>query len=143
MATDLLRAHWRQLTPAALDRLQALVQTSSWWDSVDPLAHVVGVLVLNHRELREDMDRWLVHDDRWVARVALLHQLGWKAAADPEWQFAASLMRGGDEDFFIRKAIGWALRDLARSYPDEVRDFVDAHRDRISTLSADEATKHL
>jgi 3-methyladenine DNA glycosylase AlkD len=143
VATDLLRTHWRQLTPASLGRLRALVQTSSWWDSVDPLAHVVGVLVLNHRELRADMDEWLVDEDRWVARVALLHQLGWKAEADPDWQFRASLARGDDEDFFLRKAIGWALRDLARSYPDEVRDFVEDHRGEISELSAEEATKHL
>jgi 3-methyladenine DNA glycosylase AlkD len=142
VATDLLRAQWRQLTPASLGRLQSLVQTSSWWDSVDPLAHVIGVLVLNHRELRADMDRWLLDEDRWLVRVALLHQLGWKDAADTEWQFAACRARGGDEDFFIRKAIGWSLRDLARTFPEEVWSFLDQHGDDLSDMSVKEAGKH-
>ena len=123
--------------------MQALVCSRSWWDTVDPLAHVIGVLVLNHLELRSVMDRWLTGDDRWLVRVALLHQLGWKDAADPEWLFAACRARSADDDFFIRKAIGWALRDLARSFPDEVRGFVAAHGEELSSLSVKEATKHL
>jgi 3-methyladenine DNA glycosylase AlkD len=69
--------------------------------------------------------------------------LGWKDAADPEWQFAACRARGGDDDFFIRKAIGWSLRDLARTFPDEVRDFLDQHGDELSNMSVTEAAKHL
>ena len=75
--------------------------------------------------------------------MALLHQLGWKDAADPEWLFAACRARGADEDFFIRKAIGWALRDLARTFPDEVRGFVASHGEELASLSVKEATKHL
>jgi 3-methyladenine DNA glycosylase AlkD len=82
-------------------------------------------------------------EDRWLVRVALLHQLGWKDAADSEWQFAACRARGGDDDFFIRKAIGWSLRDLARTFPDEVRDFLDQHGDELSHMSVEEAAKHL
>ena len=141
--TDLLRARWRVLTPSALPRLRALVQTRSWWDTVDPLAHVVGVLVLNHRELSAEMVAWLRDDDRWLVRVALLHQLGWKSAADPALLFDFCRERAGDEDFFIRKAIGWALRDLARTYPEPVRDFIAAHGSELSSMSVREATKHL
>lgn len=143
VATDLLRAEWRALTPEALARLRGLVQSSSWWDTVDPLSHVVGVLVLNHRELVDDMDRWVGDEDRWVVRVALLHQLGWKGAADAERLFRYCLARGGDQDFFIRKAIGWALRDLARTFPEQVEAFVAEHGGELSTLSVSEATKHL
>lgn len=141
--TDLLRARWRVLTPSALPRLRTLVQTASWWDTVDPLAHVVGVLVLNHRELSAEMVTWLREDDRWLVRVALLHQLGWTAAADPALLFDFCRERAADEDFFIRKAIGWALRDLARTYPDPVREFIAAHGSELSSLSVREATKHL
>ena len=143
VATDLLRAEWRSLTPSSLPRLQQLLLTASWWDTVDPLAHVIGVLVLNHAELRGDMDRWLVEDNRWLVRVALLHQLGWTAAADPDWLFDACRAQGSEQDFFIRKAIGWALRDLSRTFPERVREFVDAHGAELSPLSVTEATKHL
>lgn len=143
VGADLLRSGWRALSPGALPRLRGLVLTASWWDTVDPLAHVIGVLVLNHRELATDMVQWLREDDRWLVRVALLHQLGWKEAADPELVFSFCRERGADEDFFIRKAIGWALRDLARTYPDEVQDFIDAHGAELSPMSVSEATKHL
>lgn len=143
IATDLLRSGWRVLTPGALPRLRALVLTRSWWDTVDPLAHVIGVLVLNHRELAADMDQWVRDENRWLVRVALLHQLGWKESAEPEVIFGYCRARGGDEDFFVRKAIGWALRDLARTHADEVRSFVAAHGDELSPMSVSEATQHL
>jgi 3-methyladenine DNA glycosylase AlkD len=131
------------LEPDALPRLRALVLDRSWWDSVDPLAHVVGVLVLNHRELATDMDRWVEDDNRWIVRVALLHQLSWKDATDTERLFGYCRRRGGDEDFFIRKAIGWALRDFAHTHPEDVRDFVARHGAELSPMSVSEATKNL
>jgi 3-methyladenine DNA glycosylase AlkD len=141
-ATDLLRTHWRRLSPGSLPRLRTLVQTNSWWDSVDPIAHVIGVLALNYEELRSEMDQWVHDGDRWIVRVALLHQLSWKDAAEPERIFGYCRERGADEDFFIRKAIGWALRDLAGSHRDEVELFLAEHGDELSKMSVDEATKH-
>ena len=143
VGTDLLRTHWRVLEPDSLPRLRSLVLDRSWWDSVDPLAHVVGVLVLNHRELAAEMDRWIEDDNRWIVRVALLHQLSWKGATDTERLFGYCRRRGGDEDFFIRKAIGWALRDFAHTHPEDVRDFVARHGAELSSMSVSEATKNL
>jgi 3-methyladenine DNA glycosylase AlkD len=143
VGTDLLRTHWRVLEPDSLPRLRSLVLDRSWWDSVDPLAHVIGVLVLNHRELADEMDRWIEDDNRWIVRVALLHQLSWKGATDTERLFGYCRRRGGDEDFFIRKAIGWALRDFAHTHPEDVRDFVARHGDELSSMSVSEATKNL
>jgi 3-methyladenine DNA glycosylase AlkD len=143
VATDLLRAEWRSLPPESLGRLRELVLHRSWWDTVDPLSHVVGVLVMKNRELTADMEEWLADPNRWLVRVALLHQLGWKGAADPDLVFRFCLARGSDEDFFIRKAIGWALRDLARGFPERVRAFIEEHGDELSPLSVSEATKHL
>lgn len=143
VAADLLRRYERRLSPDALSRLQALVVTDPWWDGVDSLAHVVGAVVRAHPEAAEVMDAWARDDDMWVVRVAIIHQLGWRADAEPTRIFGYCAAQAGHSNFFVRKAIGWALRDLARTYPDMVRSFVDAHRDVLSPLSVREATKHL
>jgi 3-methyladenine DNA glycosylase AlkD len=138
---DLLRRADGRLPASALAEVRDLVATKSWWDTVDSLAKVVGNLVLAHPELAPELDRWVLHEDLWVARAAILHQLGWKERARPEVVFRYCESRIDESDFFIRKAIGWALRDLARTYPDEVWAWVDAHPG-LSGLSRREATKH-
>lgn len=116
--------------------------TRSWWDTVDTLAKAVGDLVRAHPELVADMDRWVLDDDLWVVRVALLHQLGAGAAADGDRLVRYCALHTEDPRFFIRKAVGWALRDHARTDPDGVRAFVAAHPE-LSGLSRREALKHL
>ncbi|MCP4434497.1 MAG: DNA alkylation repair protein [Actinomycetia bacterium] len=138
---DLLRRVARRLPSSALGDVRELVATKSWWDTVDSLAKVVGTLVTSHPQRRSELDDWVVDDDMWVARAAILHQLSMKQDADPDLVFRYCEAQIGHSDFFIRKAIGWALRDLARSYPDEVWQFVDSHPD-LSPLSVREATKH-
>lgn len=143
VATDLLRRGWRRLGPSSLPELRELVLSRPWWDTVDPLAHVIGVLALNYPELRDEMDRWIQDRNRWIIRVALLHQLSWKADAEPERLFGYCLQRGDVEEFFVQKAMGWALRDLASTYRDEVEAFVEQHGEQLSALTVREATKHL
>jgi 3-methyladenine DNA glycosylase AlkD len=144
VAADALRRFNRVLGPGHLGRVRALVTTNSWWDTVDLLAvRVVGPLVARNRELVAEMDRWIDDPDRWVARTALLHQLLAKSDTDADRLFNHARRRAGDEDFFIRKAIGWALRQYARTDPDAVRAFVEAERDRLSPLSKREALKRL
>ena len=87
------------------------------------------------------MDRWLVDDDIWLARTAILHQLDWKADTDADWLFAACIRRAGDTEFFIRKAIGWALRSYSYVDPVAVERFVTDHADELSGLSRREALK--
>ena len=141
---DLLRAGAKNLRPDDLAGLRHFVETKSWWDTVDSLAaHSVGRLVANNRELSAEMDRWIDDDNIWVARTAILHQLSWKGAAEPERLFDYAKRRADDTEFFIRKALGWALRNLARVEPELVRTFVDRHRDELSGLTIREATKHL
>jgi 3-methyladenine DNA glycosylase AlkD len=143
VAADLLRRHERTLAPSALGALRDLVTTQSWWDGVDPLSHVVGTIVRTNPDVADQMDRWAADADLWVVRVAIIHQLGWKSDAEPERILGYCASQARHPDFFVRKAIGWALRDLARTFPDEVRAFVEAHRDELSPLSVREATKHL
>ncbi|MGI9578995.1 MAG: DNA alkylation repair protein [Microthrixaceae bacterium] len=138
---DLLRKVGPKLGIDSLERLEVLVATKSWWDTVDSLAKVVGSVVTTHPELAPVLDDWVVDDDMWVARAAILHQLSWKDRARPDVVFRYCEAQMDHTDFFVRKAIGWALRDLARSYPEEVWAFVDSHPE-MSGLSRREATKH-
>jgi 3-methyladenine DNA glycosylase AlkD len=89
------------------------------------------------------MDEALHHPSLWVRRVAMLHQLGWRQHTDSQRLFAHALALGGEKEFFIRKAIGWALRDLARTQPDAVREFLCTQAGNLSALTRREASKHL
>jgi 3-methyladenine DNA glycosylase AlkD len=139
-----LRRHARICSAAFLDTARHLVVTKSWWDTVDALAaHLVGPLVTRHPRLASTMDDWIRNDNLWLARTALLHQLGYKDATDEDRLFRYCLIRADHRDFFIRKAIGWALREYARTAPNAVRAFVRSHEARLSPLSVREALKHL
>jgi 3-methyladenine DNA glycosylase AlkD len=146
-AIDLLSKHHKRLDVSALPRILQLVQTDPWWDTVDGLASVVGDILLRAQSSQPDvqrhMDACLVHPHLWVRRVAMLHQLGWREQTDPERLLRYALTLAPEKDFFIRKAIGWALRDHARTQPDAVRDFLVRHADQLSGLTRREAGKHL
>jgi 3-methyladenine DNA glycosylase AlkD len=147
VAIDLLAKHHKQLDVSALPCILQLVQTDSWWDTVDGLAGVVGDMVLRAKASQPDvqrhMDDALVHRKLWVRRVAMLHQLGWRGQTDQERLFRYALALAPETDFFIRKAVGWALRDHARTQPDAVRAFLRLHADHLSGLTRREAGKHL
>jgi 3-methyladenine DNA glycosylase AlkD len=144
---DLLAKHHRQLGVDSLSHLLQLVQRRVWWDTVDGLAGVVGDILLRARagqpEVQRQMDDWLGHPSLWVRRVAMLHQLGWKAQTDQARLFRYALVLAPDTEFFIRKAIGWALRDHARTQPEAVRAFLADHSHVLSGLTRREAGKHL
>jgi len=139
-AIDILAMHWKQFAAPDLASLQALVVRKAWWDSVDGLAGVIGdVLRFEH----QGMDEALRNDNFWMRRIALLHQLGWRGKTDEERLFSYSLSLGHENEFFIQKAIGWALRDYARHAPDNVGRFIKENESRLSRLSVREAAKHL
>ena len=147
VAVDLLAKYHRQLGPESLAHLLQLVQRKPWWDTVDALAGVVGDILLRARagqpEVQRAMDACLSHPSLWVRRVAMLHQLGWKVQTDQARLFRYALALAPETDFFIRKAIGWALRDHARTQPEAVRAFLMAHAHVLSGLTRREAGKHL
>jgi len=148
VAVDLLGTHVKTLTPKQLPALFSLVQKKSWWDTVDSMAAtVIGRIVLNARaknpDIQIEMDKAVQSPNLWVRRVAILHQLGWRDQTDSRRLFSYALTCGHEKEFFIRRAIGWALRDYARYAPKEVRVFLAANRDRLSPLTVREAARHL
>lgn len=143
-AVDVLRKRASALEPNDLGLLRSLISTKSWWDAVDPLAaHVVGALVRRHPALSAEMDQWILDDDLWVARTAMLHQLMWKDDTNPDRLFDYAAAQAGHPNFFMRKAIGWALRQYGRTDPDAVQAFVTTHDQDLSDLSKREALRHL
>jgi 3-methyladenine DNA glycosylase AlkD len=143
-AVDLLHRWIRVCGPGLLDTARTLLITKSWWDTVDELAqHVVGPLVARFPDLVPTMNAWAAGEQLWLTRTAILHQNRYRAATDQRRLFAYCAARADHPDFFIRKAIGWALREYARTDPDAVRAFVTEHHDRLSGLSVREALKHL
>lgn len=144
VAVDLVRANVKALKSEHLNRLRGLIQTKSWWDTVDALAvHGVGPVVKADRQLQTVMDQWVEDDDIWVARTAILHQLLWKVDTDAKRLFRYCELRAADQEFFVRKALGWALRQYARTDPDGVRSYVEHNEERLSGLTKREALKHL
>lgn len=89
------------------------------------------------------MDKWKIDDNLWLRRTAILHQLHYKAETNKSWLFSCCKLRAHETEFFIQKAIGWSLREYARTNPAAVRKFVKENKKKLSQLSAREATKHL
>lgn len=147
VAVDLLARHAGKLTPAHLPALFALVQKKSWWDTVDALASVIGQVMknacTNDPTAQCVMDEALASQNLWVRRVTIIHQLGWRKQTDSQRLFAYATACAHEKDFFIRKAIGWALRDYARHAPSDVRKFLRANRGKLSPLTLREAGKHI
>ncbi|MFI8206928.1 DNA alkylation repair protein [Streptomyces sp. NPDC085937] len=143
-AVDYLRKHVRRCSSGFLPVTRHLVTTVPWWDTVDLLAaHVVGALVAADPALTAVTDRWSADEDLWLVRTALLHQLRYKERTDAERLFGYCLAQSGHPDFFVRKAIGWALREYARTDPDAVRGFLMREGHRFAPLSVREALKNI
>jgi 3-methyladenine DNA glycosylase AlkD len=131
-------------TPAALPMYEEMIVTGAWWDLVDTLAtHRVGGILRDHATaMRPKMRAWSRDPDMWKRRTSILSQNKHKQATDLELLYACIAPSIESKEFFLRKAIGWALRDLAWWNPDEARRYVAAHPE-LSGLSKREALKNI
>lgn len=132
-------------TLEALPMYEEMIVSGAWWDFVDVLAgHQIGKLLqLYPREMRRTLRAWSRGDDLWKRRSAILAQLGFREATDTKLLYACIRPSLSSREFFLRKAIGWALRQLARYQPQEVLRYVEQHASELSPLSRREALKHL
>lgn len=145
LAIAFARHNSRFVTPGRLPLYERMLREGAWWDVVDEIApHLVGVQLRDHRAVVQPvLDRWVTDGDFWIRRAALLAHLGHKAEVDADTLFAHCRLLAHEREFFIRKAIGWVLRDLGRRRPDVVRAFLAAHGHELSGLSRREAVKWL
>jgi len=138
-----LPRHRAHRTPAALPLYEEMIVTGAWWDFVDEIAsHLVGELLAAHpKPLRATLTAWSRCDDVWKRRTAIIAQLGFKEATDATLLFRWIEPSLESNEFFLRKAIGWALREYSKSAPEVVRRYVAEHVDALSPLSRREALK--
>jgi 3-methyladenine DNA glycosylase AlkD len=131
--------------PASLPLYERMIREGAWWDFVDEIAqHLVGTVVLKHpAEAWPVMDAWIADPDTWIRRTAILCQNRHKQRTDAGRLFRYCLARAAEREFFIRKAIGWALRQYSYTEPDAVREFLRRHGAALSGLSMREASKVL
>ena len=142
-ALDYLESRKKLLTPSDLPRLKKLAQTKSWWDTIDFLDRLVGSIIARFPETKEIILSWSCDKDFWLRRLAIDHQLLRKEKTDTELLEKILVNNLGQTEFFINKAIGWALRDYSKTNPDWVRDFIQQHRAEMTALSIREGSKYL
>jgi len=145
--TDLLRLrrYREHVSTRAMPLYEELIVTGAWWDHVDEVAsHLVrGALDEEPGPVATTLRGWMASDDRWKRRTTIICQLRRKADTDVPLLVEAIEAARNDGDFFLRKAIGWALRDYARIDPDWVEDYVAKTEAHLSPLSRREALKNL
>ncbi len=129
----------------ALEMYEEMIVTGAWWDFVDALATKrLGALLRRHpAAMRRAMLAWSRDTDMWKRRSAILCQLGFKHDTDLELLYDCIQPSLRSREFFLRKAIGWALRQYARIDAAEVRRYVREHHHELSPLSRREALRHL
>ena len=143
VAANYLKAMQSYLTESDLPKLERLVVTKSWWDTVDILDRVVGSLVYDKPELGEIILQWSLSDNIWLRRIAIDHQLLRKEKTDVHLMEKILLNNLNQTEFFINKAIGWALRDYSKTNPDWVASFIEKNKEKMAELSIKEASKYL
>ena len=139
------RLYHEFLTFASVPMFEEMIVTGAWWDVVDAIAsHSLGaILRAEPRRMTALMRRWAKDQDMWKRRSAILCQLGFKRETDLTLLYDCIEPNLTHQDFFVRKAIGWSLRQYAWTDPKEVRRYVKANRDRLSPLSVREALKNI
>jgi 3-methyladenine DNA glycosylase AlkD len=129
----------------ALPMYEEMIVSGAWWDYVDEIAgHRVGLLLRRFPEpMRATMLEWSRSDDMWKRRTSIICQLTFKADTDLPLLYACIEPSLASREFFLRKAIGWALRQYAWTDPAEIVRYVAAHEDQLSGLSKREALKNV
>lgn len=133
----------KKLVKSDLNFMEELIQTKSWWDTVDAIApKPVGEIVKRFPDVvAETIDCWATHDYLWLRRAALLFQLKYKENTNEELLYQYIRLNADSKEFFIQKAIGWVLREYSKTNPASVKKFIDATK--LAPLSVREGSKYL
>ncbi len=142
-ALDYLETRKNLLRPGDLPQLKKLAQTKSWWDTIDFLDRLAGGIIAGFPETRPVILQWSRDADIWLRRLAIDHQLLRKDQTDQHLLEQILVNNLNQTEFFINKAIGWALRDYSKTNPEWVKNFIRQHHGKMAPLSIREASKYL
>ena len=143
VAADYLKNMKDKLTIDDIPKLKQLVLEKSWWDTIDNLDMTIGALALKDSNVNKILLEWSLDENIWLRRIAIDHQLLRKEKTNTELLEKILKNNLGQTEFFINKAIGWALRDYSKTNPEWVKNFIEKNRENMAKLSIKEASKYL
>ena len=143
LALDLINATYNHLRKNDIKKIEKLIVTKSWWDTVDFLSSkVTGELCREYPALKEDIrTSWSKSDNIWLSRSAILFQLRYKEKTDTDLLCKIIAENSSSDNFFINKAIGWALREFSKTDKEWVKNFIQ--QNRLNSLSVREGSKYI
>lgn len=142
LAIDYMDRAKSLFTPDDMDKIEILLTTKSWWDTVDAINRTVGYIAMKYPEVREDIIlKWMKADNIWLNRISIIFQLKYKDKTDTDFLSKAILHNSQTTEFFINKAIGWALREYSKTNKEWVKQFIE--NNSLSKLSIREGSKYI
>lgn len=143
IAQEIAGKYMKKAQPEIISLYEWMITNNSWWDTVDYIAiWLVGTLFKNHPEMvEEQVEKWMNSGNIWLQRACLLFQRNYKENTNEDLLFDLCKRLSADKEFFIRKAIGWALREYGKTNPEAVVAFVE--RTQLSPLSQREALRRI
>jgi len=143
VGADYLKNVKDKLTIDDIPKLKQLVLEKSWWDTIDNLDMTIGALALKDSNVNKILLEWSLDENIWLRRIAIDHQLLRKEKTNTELLEKILKNNLGQAEFFINKAIGWALRDYSKTNPEWVKNFIEKNKEKMAKLSIKEASKYL
>ena len=143
IAADYLKNMKDKLTRDDIPKLKQLILKKSWWDTIDNLDMTIGALALKDSNVNKILLEWSIDENIWLRRIAIDHQLLRKEKTNTELLEKVLENNLGQAEFFINKAIGWALRDYSKTNPEWVKNFIEKNKEKMAKLSIREASKYL
>lgn len=131
------------LTYEDIPKIKKYIKSKQWWDTIDFLDRVIREIGLRDNRVDDLMLDWSKDDDFWIRRIAIDHQLCRKEKTNTELLEKIIVNNFGSNEFFINKAIGWALRDYSKTNPLWVKEFLNKYQDKMDNLSIKEASKYI
>ena len=143
VAADYLKNMKDKLTRDDIPKFKQLILKKSWWDTIDNLDMTIGALALKDSNVNKILLEWSLDENIWLRRIAIDHQLLRKEKTNTELLEKILKNNLGQTEFFINKAIGWALRDYSKISPEWVKNFIEENKENMAKLSIKEASKYL